>query len=78
MKTKTFKFKTYEQVQEFLQALNEVDENDFIDYVTINDEDGYKVDVMFNKYTNELDKYIVDDIALKILTKNITSFYETK
>lgn len=69
MKTKTFKFKTYEQVQEFLQALNEVDENDFIDYVTINDEDGYKVDVMFNKYTNELDKYIVDDIASKILVK---------
>lgn len=69
MKTKTFKFKTYEQVQEFLQALNEVDENDFIDYVTINDEDGYKVDVMFNKYTNELDKYIVDDIASKIITK---------
>lgn len=64
---KTYNFKRYEQVQEFLQALDEVDENDLIDYVTINTEDGYKVDVMFNKYTNELDKYIVDDIASKII-----------
>lgn len=67
MKTKDFLFKTYEQAQDFLQALDEVDENDLIDYITINDEEGYKVYVMFNKYANELDRHIVDNIALKIL-----------
>jgi hypothetical protein len=69
MKTKTFEFKTHEQMQEFLQALDEVNEDDLIDYVTSTTEHGYAVNVIFNKYTNELDEYIINNIALKILTK---------
>lgn len=69
MKTKTFEFKTHEQMYEFLQALDEINEDDLIDYVTSTTEHDYTVDVIFNKYTNELDMYIINTIALKILTK---------
>ena len=67
---KIYNFKRYEQAKEFLQALDETNENELIvNYVTSNEEDGYKVYVTFNKNANELDMYIVDNIALKILTK---------
>ncbi len=69
MKTKDFLFKKYEQVKEFLEALDEVSEKNDIDYIMSNEEDGYKVYVTFNKNANDLDMYIVDNIALKILTK---------
>lgn len=66
---KTYNFKRYEQAKEFLQALDEINENNVINYVASSEEDGYKVYVTFNKNANELDMYIVDDIAIKILVK---------
>ena len=69
MKTKDFLFKTYEQAQEFLEALDEASEKNDIDYIMSNEEDGYKVYVTFNKNTNDLDIFIVDNIALKIILK---------
>lgn len=69
MKTKIFEFKTYEQAQDFLEALDEVSEKNDIDYIMSNEEDVYKVYVTFSKNADELDMHIVDDIALKIITK---------
>ena len=69
MKTKDFLFKKYEQVKEFLQALDEINENELIvDYVMSSTEEGdYKVYVTFNENADELDTYIVNNIALKII-----------
>ena len=69
MKTKDFLFKTYEQAQEFLEALDEVSEKNDIDYIMSNEEDGYKVYVTFSKNADALDVRIVDDIYLKIIIK---------
>ena len=68
-KTKIFEFKTYEQAQEFLEALDEVSEKNDIDYIMSNEDDVYNVYVTFSKNTDELDIRIVNDIYLKIIIK---------